>query len=284
MVRVTATTTDVPSAIRTFRCCDTGWSVGALGPQAAVVARAAEGEALRLESILNAFDERSAVARLNREGNVTHPVVAAVVRRGLEMRKRTEGAFDITQGALEQEVKAYIRGQAALVQPRLRPNDVKVAGDTVTATAPVDLNGIAKGWMADQVLAGMRTSGHDGFVDAGGDIANPLHPVAIDAPGGGTIAVLDTRWNVATSGTSNRRRGAIDHLYDPRTGRVGGVQQQVTVLSRRDCCEADVLGTVLCILPPEQALGLAESWDGVEALFVRDGQVWWTRGFESHVR
>jgi len=281
-----ATTETAPPAFEEarFRCCDTAWSIGVAAPDSQARLAAARQEAFRLEARLNAFDDRSAVSLLNRKGEVRDPTVAAVVRRALAFRDRTGGAFDIAQGRLEHHVKAYIRGQAQEFAPRLGRNRIELDGDVVRATAPVDLNGIAKGWMADRVWETLTGSGAvAGFVDAGGDISHPQGRVAIDAPGGGTVAVLDTAWNVATSGTSNRRRGTVSHLYDPRTGHAGASQQQVTVLSAADACEADVLATVLCVLPPEQALGLASAWGGVEALFIRNGEVWWTGGFESHV-
>lgn len=279
-----ATLVEPPLRTATFRCCDTQWELGATGSKAANCIEAARRHALHLESILNAFDERSAVSHLNRTGSVTDPVVAAVVRRALQMRERTQGAFDLTQGGLEASVKAYIRGASQTIPFGRSENRVEVDGDTVTATARIDLNGIAKGWMVDRVWEEARGQDGQAFVDGGGDIAHPLRPIAIDAPHGGTIAVLDTDWNVATSGNARRRRGGVDHLYDPRTGRVGATQQQVTVLSRLDCTEADALATVLCVLPPLGATALAESWDGVEALFVRNDHVWWTRGFEAHVQ
>lgn len=276
-----------PLQTATFRCCDTEWTIGTTGLQAGSRVQAAQSEALRLESILNAFDPQSAVSDLNRAGHVTNPVVAAVVERALDIRRRTRGVFDIAQGDLEKAIKSYIRGDAESVSPSRVDNLVTVDGDFVTAAGRVDLNGIAKGWIVDRVYETLRGDGDasvEAFVDGGGDIAHPIGPIAIDAPGGGTVAVLDTRWNVATSGNSRRRRGDVDHLYDPRTGRVGSIQQQVTVLSQLDCTEADALATVLCVLPPLEATALAESWIGVEALFVRNGQVWWTRGFESHIQ
>lgn len=265
-----------------FPCCDTQWTIAvSVGDPSAV--QAAVAEVFRLEGVLNAFSPGSKVAYLNRTGEVTDADVADVVRAGLRMRQRTGGVFDITQGRLEHAVKRYIRGQAATVAPSFGPNDVTVDGDTVRATAPVDLNGIAKGWMVDRALDTLHRAGADGFVDGGGDIAHPTGPVAIEGPTGGTVAILDTRWNIATSGNSRRRRGAIDHLYDPRNGRVGASQAQVTVVSEASCAEADALATVLCVLPPRQALETATRWPGAEALFIRGGEVWWTPGFEDHV-
>lgn len=267
----------------TFRCCDTEWVVAAAGESAPSDLLVAQSEALRLESILNSFDPKSAVAELNRTGTVVDATVAEVARLGLDMKARTHGVFDIAQGNLEQRIKAFIGQRGAKPAPVTEENVVRIQGDKVVANGPVDLNGIAKGWMADQVAQKLHEHGVRGFVNAGGDIARPQGLVHIDGPYGGTIATLQTTWNVATSGTSRRRRDEVTHLYDPRTGQIGAPHDQVTVLSRTSCAEADALGTVLSVLPTWEALALAESWPGVEALFVRNGYTWWTRGFEAHV-
>ncbi len=242
-------------------------------------------EALRLQAILDAFDPASAVSRLNRDGSVDDPTVAAVVRRALEVGVRTQGAFDIRQGRLEHAIKSYLRGDKPAHFPRPMPNAVLVQGDAVRAEGALDLNGIAKGWMADRVRERMAAVGaEDAFVDAGGDLTPPPGPVAVETPGGHLLAVLRTSWSVATSGNANRRRGPVDHIYDPRTGRAGARHDQVTVLARRDTAEADALATTLCSLPRTEAWRLADQWDGIEALFVHRDKVWWTRGFLAHAQ
>ncbi len=280
---VTKTTDHPAPSSLAFRCCDTSWTLQASGPGAEAALAAGQGEARRLERILNAFDPESAVSRLNRDGVVEDAVVVEVVRRGLEVAERTGGAFDIRQGRLERAVKAHLRGGDAAF-PAPAANHVEVEGDRVRVDGPIDLNGIAKGWMADRVREAMEPHGVTAFVDAGGDLTPPPGPVAVESPGGGLLAVLETGWSVATSGNQNRRRGTVDHIYDPRTGHVGCRHEQVTVLSERDTAEADALATTLCSLPRADAWRLARSWDGLEALFVHEGKVWWTWGFLRHVR
>lgn len=266
-----------------FRCCDTRWELHIAGNDPDSALAAGQETALRLERILNAFDPASAVSRLNREGTVQDPIVAAVVRRALDVSDRTQGAFDFRQGRLEHAVKAHLRAGSPADFPRPLANRVEVDGDQVRCHAPLDLNGIAKGWMADRVRESMVDAGaRHAFVDAGGDLTPPPGRVAVEAPDGVLLAVLRTPWSVATSGNANRRRGAVDHIYDPRTGHVGARHDQVTVLSCRDTAEADALATTLCSLPREGAWRLADQWSGIEALFVHHGKVWWTRGFLDH--
>lgn len=69
---------------REFRCCDTQFVMHGAGIRTAAGVGAAQRTARRLEATLNAFDEESAVAHLNRSGTVENEHVARVVRRGLE--------------------------------------------------------------------------------------------------------------------------------------------------------------------------------------------------------
>lgn len=279
---------------RRFDCCDTRFALHVEGWRSDRAPVRAEETARGLERRLNAFDADSAVARLNRDGAVTDEHVAAVVRRGLEYRDRTGGAFDVVRGRLEHDLKAYLRGERdAPPEPSGRggpgsPGDpaVRVSGSTVTADVPLDLNGLAKGYIVDRTYEALVGVGRRGFVDGGGDVARPTGPVGVESPYGdeAPLAVLETGWNVATSGGYRRRRGDVDHLYDPETGRIGGRHDLVTVVAERDCTEADALATTLSTLPVGDALSLADRWDGAEALVVHGGVFHETAGWEDHVR
>ncbi|MFC7127895.1 FAD:protein FMN transferase [Haloferax chudinovii] len=289
-------TTDIVSRARsalgestvTFDCCDTAFLVRAVGRGAPAAARRARDTARDLERVLDAFDSRSAVSRLNRTGRIDDATVAAVVRRGLEYRERTDGAFDIGAGATEARVKEYIAGDSRAPPDGADPTEsaqVAVDGTTVEADGRLDLNGLAKGFIVDRAAAELDGFARTGFVDGGGDISAPTGPVAVESPFGGDrpLRVLDTSWNVATSSGHRRGRGGVDHIYDPRGGRVGTRHDLVTVVARRDCTEADALATTLGALPLADALSLAEGWSGLEAFVVHDGVFHATTGFSDHV-
>lgn len=267
-----------------FECCDTDFLVSASGYRAdAAVSRATE-TARALEARLNAFDPESAVSRLNRTGEVADEHVAHLVRRGLEYEERTGGVFAIQYGEVEHDLKAYIRGDRPAPPETFDAGTVSVDGDHVTASNTLDLNGLAKGYIVERATDELRGFGRIGFVSGGGDMTPPTGPVEVADPGGGrALRVLDTDWNVATSGNYRRTRDGTDHIYDPRTARVGARQESVTVLAERDCTEADALATTLAALDLDAALELAESWSGAEAFVVRDGVFHETEGFENHV-
>ena len=268
-----------------FGCCDTTFLVHVEGVRAGAAARRAVATARDLESQLNAFDPASAVSALNRDGVVENEHVARIVERGLEYAERTGGRFDVRQGETEHRLKRYIRGETEAFSAAFTDGAVSVDGDRVEADVPLDLNGLAKGYLVDRAAGALAGVGRRGFVDGGGDVSPPTGPVAIESPYGDEkpLKILDTDRAIATSGSYRRRRGDVDHVYDPARGRVGATSELVTVVAARDCTEADALATTLAASHPEEALDLAEGWPGLEAFLVTDGVFRETEGFADHV-
>ncbi|MFC7133337.1 MULTISPECIES: FAD:protein FMN transferase [Salinibaculum] len=284
--RLAALTARLGTASTEFECCDTAFRLEVRGPAASRALDRAASTARRLEAQLDAFDDSSAVACLNETGCVENEHVARVVRRALAYRERTDGVFDVQRGRLEHDLKRYLRGD---VDEPPSPDDdadaaVTVNGDTVETSAPLDLNGLAKGYIVDRVHDAAAGLGRTVFVSGGGDMTPPPAPVGVESPWDDThLRALDTDWAVATSGGYRRERGGLDHIYDPRAGTVGSRHDLVTVVAERDCTEADALATTLAVLPHEAALSLAEDWQGVEALVVTCGVFRETEGFGDHV-
>jgi len=95
----------------------------------------------------------------------------------------------------------------------LLPNvlNVKRGRARLAPNVRIDLGGIAKGWMADQLAACL---GDRVLVNLGGDLyARGEWPVAI---AGKTYLLRNL--GAATSSTRKRRWGDLHHLIDPRTG------------------------------------------------------------------
>ncbi|SEQ92938.1 FAD:protein FMN transferase [Natrinema salaciae] len=268
-----------------FRCCDTDFVVRMTGYHADDAAERARKTALSLEAELNAFDPESTVACLNRTGRVENEHVARLVRRGLEYSERTGGVFDIRQGAVEHDLKAYLRGDRKSISPAFETGSVRVDGDCVVTETELDLNGLAKGYIVDRATAAAAGPGRRGFVSGGGDMSPPTGPIAVESPYGDLrpLKVLETDWNVATSGGYRRERDGVDHVYDPTTERLGARHESVTVVAQRDCMEADALATTLAALPLSDALERAAAWPGLEAFVVHDGVFRTTEGFDAHV-
>ncbi|WP_254524750.1 FAD:protein FMN transferase [Natrinema caseinilyticum] len=282
---VIAARTRLGDARSTFRCCDTDFVVKTIGYRADTGADHARRVALSLESELDAFDSESDVSRLNRTGRVENEHVARLVRRGLEYHERTGGVFDIQQGAVEHDLKAYLRGDRDAPSESFDSGSVRVDGHRVVTDVELDLNGLAKGYIVDRAAAAASGPGRRGFVSGGGDMSPPTGPVAVESPYGDArpLKILETEWNVATSGGYRRRRDGIDHVYDPTTERIGSRHETVTVVTERDCLEADALATTLAALPLSDALEFAAEWSGLEAFLVHQGVFHTTEGFDDHV-
>lgn len=270
-----------------FRCCDTDFEIQATGLRACAGVERARRKSLSLESQMDAFDDRSDVARLNREGEVENPHIAELVRRGKEYRKRTNGAFDIRHGNVEHDLKSYIRGerQTPPNEEEFDGGNVTVDGNHVTTDARVDLNGLAKGYIVDAASSAVSGFGRGGFVNGGGDMSSPPGPVAVESPYGDKkpLKILDTNWNVATSGGYRRQRGDENHIYDPRSGSIGTRHESVTVVAEKDCVEADALATTVSTLPVDEVLKLVSDWSGAETLVVHEGVFYQTDEFKKHV-
>ncbi|SFR66883.1 thiamine biosynthesis lipoprotein [Halogeometricum rufum] len=272
-------------AHREFDCCDTTFRIQTTGIRADAAVTAARETAASLEAQLNAFDETSAVSQLNREGEVANEHVARIVRRGLEYHDRTDGVFDVHQGRVEHDLKAFLRGDSDSLPATFDTGTVHVDGATVTTDVELDLNGLAKGYIVDRTAETLAGLGRRGFVSGGGDMSPPTGPVAIESPYGDDtpLKILDTDWPVATSGGYRRSRSGTDHVYDPTTETAGSRHESVTVVARRDCMEADAVATALAVLPLAEARELAVEWEGLEALIIHDGVFRTTEGFDTHV-
>jgi thiamine biosynthesis lipoprotein len=242
---------------------------------------------------LTRFDEASELMRLNRDPRPTvavGPTLAAVLEWARMASAWTDGLVDVT--LLRQRLAAEAGVTAELAADRSWNVVRRPRGAVVQRAAGLtfDLDGVAKGWLADRALAAL--GGLDGaLVDADGDIAIRV------APGDDlAIGVADPRspdrllatlrldggprgatFGVATSGTSVHRwpgtaEGASrHHLIDPRTGRPAATDLvQVTVLART-AAEAEVLAKAAAILGSAAAVTFLEERRAHAAVLLTTG-------------
>lgn len=263
---------------------------------------AAFAEMARIEALMSPYRPDSDVSHLtaaSRAATVA-PETAEVITLGLEIARRSGGAFDLTLGRLKTlwgiDSEAPQVPTAAAIAEALRgigPEALAISGRHVTKAKPqlaVDLGAIAKGYAVDRALAVLRDHGvTSAAVNAGGDIAllgtrqgrpwrigiqHPRQPDGVLA----TLEVADRA--VVTSGDYERafehngRR--YHHLFDPQSGYPADRCQSVTVLAPRAVL-ADALATALFVLGPQQGLALLRDYPGVDALIVgADGRLYST--------
>jgi len=265
-------------------------------------------EMVRLEALFSPHIPDSEVAKLAQFAEMqVSPETADVIRIGLAVARRSEGAFDLTLGKLVSlwdvtsptpRIPTPPEIEAALVG--IGPEALALAGDRVRKSTPqlqLELGGVAKGYAVEEAAAIMRAAGVEfGSVNAGGDMALVGHPpkrlwrIGIRHPRepDQLLATLELRGGaVVTSGDYERffevGGERYHHLFDPRTGYPARGCRSVTVTAA-DAAYADALATAAFVLGPERGLALLERWDGVEGLLVAaDGSVRVTTGLKDRV-
>lgn len=244
-------------------------------------------EVQRLEYLLTEFSETSQTALVNRTAGgapvAVDPEVYALLQRCVTLSRLSQGAFDITAGALK---KLYnFKGETLLwPDPVTREATLKKTGfghirffdDYRVALAKpgmrIGFGAIGKGYAADRVRAIWRNEGvRSGVINASGDltawgsradgspwkvgIADPADPARIllwlPVDGGA----------VATSGDYEQffEYGGVryTHNIDPKTGfPVRGVKS-VTVMSP-SAELSDALATAVFVMGPDTGLHFLE--------------------------
>ncbi len=305
-------------AMQSFRQPIMSTAIDALlpaGPQAESQAQKVFAIFRAVESEMNEWKPESPTSLINRQAGIAAVAVSAdlrqVLRVGLEVSRRSQGAFDPTWAALWGlwDFSAKSQGRVPTAEelaPRLplidyRQLQIDEPAGTVKLAKPgmkLGLGGIAKGWALAQAGNWLRGQGVASFsLSAGGQVlVAGLHGqrpwrVGIRHPRGPAsevLAVLSVRdASVSTSGDYEHyfeRDGVrYHHILDSRTGRPARGLQSATVVTA-DATLADALSTALMVLGRQKALKLVANWPGVECVLVDDaGKVWLSKGLQGKV-
>ncbi|MBQ3060480.1 MAG: FAD:protein FMN transferase [Desulfovibrio sp.] len=252
-----------------------------------------------LERHFTRFAEGSPLGVLNASGRLEDapPQLTSLLDRALSLHRFTHGAFDMT-------VLPLIRTLETARQTGKQPDmqDLRAALDLVGAEhlhmsgqtlrlhrsgMGLTLDGIAKGHVAQAMSHCLTDAGcPDHLVDAGGDmvargskVSGPWR-VAVEDPHkkGRYPQVLDMPAQglaLATSGVYEMvydAAGRRSHLLNPSTGQ--GSDLAGVSVAAPDGSMADGLATALAVMPPREALALADSLPGCSCcLMRRDGRI-----------
>lgn len=257
----------------------------------------------QIENKMSVNIAESEVSAVNRNAGKAPVAVSdetfRLVSSALEFSAASGGAFDISVGAL---VSLWGIGTEHARIPR--PDEIAKALASVdfkkirtsqadrtifveTPGAALDLGAIAKGWAADEAARVLKESGvRKAVVDLGGNIlVLGRHPkgrpwnIGIQNPDRkrgtflGIVRAEDA--SLVTSGIYERFFKGEDgkhyhHILDVKSGYpVSNGLVGVTVLARNSTT-ADALSTTLFSLGAEKGFELAESLQGVEALFINE--------------
>jgi FAD:protein FMN transferase len=260
----------------------------------------AVGEVHRLMSF---HDERSEVARLNREAFVrtvaVHPWTFQVLEAAVDLHQRSAGVFDIASAPVLQDMGLL---------PRLRDDRPSTSGNRATTEAiellpgrrvrfkqpdtRIDLGGIAKGFAVDRATEVLRDRGMPAaLVNAGGDLA-------VFGPSPHTVYIRDPRdpgCLMCRVGLSNEALASSGRCFDPfrSSEAIGSAvidpsswKPARTALGATVCAPscmlADALTKVVMVAGPSAA-HLLEHYRAGALVVSADGNVQMTRDLQSAV-
>lgn len=242
--------------------------VGLSSDEAHDIFGAIEAELLRLENIFSLYKPQSALSRLNRAGRLSKPPLEMLELLSLAgaIHARTNGAFDPTiqpLWALYAKTCGHAPDRAMLDAARARTGwaHVRIEPTEIIFARPgmaITLNGIAQGYITDQITTLLRGRGFkDILVDMGEIVGRGHRPdgrvwqVGIAAPDGRLIrrTTLTDRALATSSpmGTLIGNDGNVGHILDPRIG-VPVAQREVVSVSADRAALADALSTAFCIM------------------------------------
>lgn len=224
-----------------------------------------------LEALLTRFDSASALGQLNAAGRLKNAPapLRTVVQAASRMHALTGGAFDPTVLSLLEVLERSSAGidakEAAEASELIGMTHVEASGSDLRfdrSGMKMSLDGIAKGYIADEGARLLREAGVRNFlVNAGGDIVaqggknGAPWRVAVENPEkyrGNTAypAVRNlTNQAMATSGTYENRldgKGTLNHILNPANGLCATIPGASVVAA--SAMEADALATALCVM------------------------------------
>lgn len=253
-----------------------------------------------IEGLMSAQIEDSEVSEITRQAGINPVPVSAetfeVVQRAIYYATLSQGSFDPTIGPIvdlwgigteEARVPQAEEIEAALKYVDYRQVVLDEAAQSVYLSQPgmsLDLGGIAKGYVADELVDLLDQAGIErAMINLGGNIYaygekadGESYKVAIQTPYDerntyfGYVSLKNM--TVVTSGPYERyfeEDGQLyHHIFDANTGYP--IQSEVASVSiiAPKSMDADALSTLLFTMAPEEGLALIGSLEGINCIYV----------------
>jgi thiamine biosynthesis lipoprotein len=224
---------------------------------------------------------------------VTDPEIIYLVKLGMEVGDRTNGALDITivpvmrawgfYTGMENRVPTEAERKEAVSKVNYKYLSIK--NGVLTKKKPyieIDMGSMAKGYAVQKAAELLKANGiKSAIIDGGGNIfaigrvAGKLWKVGIKNPRGeGMIGVMDAEDMAITTAGDYERFFIKDgvkyhHIMDPKTGSPARGVACVTVTSPSSTM-ADAWDTALFVLGKDAALKKADEIKDIEVLVVTD--------------
>ena len=262
---------------------DTAITLKVYGSKRDEVLKKLEDKINELDDMLSTGKETSEVSRLNRGGEaVLSPTMANLVKRSLDIYKKTDGLFDITIYPLMElwgfPTKNYRVPSEKEIEEKLKlVGSDKIDFNEETRKISfknkgmeIDFGGIGKGYITDELVKIFTDEKvESAIINLGGNVFGfrkkpdgSLWNIAIRDPNEpdkymAAIRLEDSA--VITSGGYERyfeENGIIyHHILDPRTGKPSESGLKSVSIISKDGTLADALSTSLFIMGEEKAIG-----------------------------
>lgn len=246
-----------------------------------------------LDNRLSTYKPDSEISQLNRHLELNASAVTRkVLERSWEMWRLSDGAFDVTIGAVthgayrfgydNEQLPSKIQLQKS--QKRVGGYRMKIEGSRVTLLPDtiIDLGGIGKGYAVDLAMNLLSQKGvSNAVVAASGDIGcwgectieiqDPFHPSGHIA----TIRSALPRLAVSTSGNYERyiKNKTHNHLINPKTGKSQQGYASITLIDTADNTRIDALATAVSVMETETAIEMLKKLNIGYLLIRNDGTI-----------
>lgn len=262
---------------------------------------AAIAEIQRIERLLTTFSNDSETARINRYAGIMPVSVSAetmgLIQRAARISRLTQGAFDITYGAVDKSLWNFDTRMTALPDPATARKMVRLINyrnvivDEAAGTVflkekgmRIGFGGIGKGYAAECAKRLLQQQGvASGIVNAAGDLAvwgrqpnGQPWTIGIASPGQSHSPFSSLQLEnmaIATSGnyekyvTINGKR--YSHTIDPRTGMpVSGIKSVSIICPHAEV--ADALTTPVIIMGVTAGLDMINQVNGIGCIIIDD--------------
>ena len=310
-----STSSDASALLRTGFYFDTVIAISLYDRKDPAILDACMQKCAHYEDLLSAQKKNSDVWHINHsapQAVKVSPETLALAKTALHYAKLSEGAFDPTIGRLSDlwnftgDPPGPVPGPKQLKELASHVGFEKLKVDEDASTialtdkeAALDLGGIAKGFIADELKTYLLAQGvHSAIINLGGNVllvggkttssTFSDFAVGIQEPFGATgdfAAVVEAQdKSIVSSGTYERyfkSDGKLyHHLLNPKTGYpVQNGLSGVTIVSDRSV-DGDALSTTCFILGEKKGLQLINTLPDTEVMFIHtDGSLSYSKNF-----
>ena len=246
------------------------------------------------EDVINVYD----INNMKDDYLVLDEELAYLVDFGLRYYEKSNGLFDIAMGDLIDVWKKHINEYDFLpdveILKQVEKTEIMMVYNKIYSGVNIDLGGIAKGYAVLKVGELLENNGYDKFIiNAGGQVLlgesyrRDLYKVGIKHPleSGNLLVVSGENMNVSTSGSYERfftiEEVNYHHIINPHTLFPADYFLSVSVISE-DSLLADVLTTVLFLMPLEEGMAFLENYPAEAVWYTKDEEIIRSEGFHQY--